>query len=168
MIAATFSVKAQDGKPTKEQTLNYLTKTLKLTEGEIVINKGVNKCLNEVNEFSENKIITKEKYYDWLQYRQDISYNYIILSDLKWEDVISIKLISYNQINNGYSYSSDNLEIIIVQFSSKFKKNQDDYPTFFSDELQISVIKSKAESFKKALERLVEIAKEENKNPFEK
>ncbi|MEY3499944.1 MAG: hypothetical protein RL308_1613 [Bacteroidota bacterium] len=169
IIAATFTVNAQGSKPTKEQTLAYLTKTFKLTEGEIVINKGFNKYSYEVYEFSENKIIVRTKHYDWFQDqdRKDIYY-YTIYSDLKWEDVISIKLISFDQITGGYSYSSDNLDSIIVKFSTKFKENSGDSPTYFYDELHISVIKSKAESFKKALERLVEIAKEENKNPFEK
>ncbi|MEY3500435.1 MAG: hypothetical protein RL308_2104 [Bacteroidota bacterium] len=165
LIAATLSVNAQQ-KPTKEQTLAYLTKTFKLTEGEIVINKASNKYSIEVNEFSENKIVNKIKLYDWVKdysYKDAISYSSKTYSDLKWEDVITIELSAYSE-----NWLNDNLMSITIKFSSKYKYKVDDSSQYFFNDFKISVIKSKAESFKKALERLVEIAKEENKNPFEK
>ena len=82
---------------------------------------------------------------------------------MKWEDVIFIKISSFNK-----GWSSDNLIPISVEFSSNIKNISNDKHTYYDKFISFTVIKSKAENFKKALERCVEIAKEENKNPFEK
>jgi hypothetical protein len=160
LIATTCSVNAQQ-KPTKEQTLAYLTKTFKLTEGEILLHEPYKKQIPELFVFSEKEISKKYKEYEWNTGEED-GIEKQTYTNMKWEDVISIKISSFNK-----GWSSDNLIPISVEFSSNIKIISNDKHTYYDKFISFSVIKSKAESFKKALERLVEIAKEENKNPFE-
>jgi hypothetical protein len=162
IVAATFTVKAQDAKPTKEQTLAYLTKTFKLAEGEDHSQKGytTKDRYTQLN-FDPNLIEMKQEYYD-----TNIQQNIFILikyPNIKWETV------SWGGIDN-YSDSGKVAEITLY-LDSKVREiyieNNIDRGKF-QNNVRIPILASKAESFKKALQRLVEIAKEENKNPFEK
>ncbi len=161
LIATAFTTNAQNGKPTKEQTLSFLTKTFKLSEGETrtrITTRTDSKFIKTLCDFSIDKIIENydfESVLDGTEKSQgNKGYTY---SNLKWESVTSIKLSS----------QEGNLTMVKIEFSSKiFVRDTDTYKDYIN-EITLDIVTSKAESFKKALERLVEIAKEENKNPFE-
>ena len=157
-----FTVNAQDAKPKKEQTLAYLTKTFSLTERETTSRKGT-KCSTNFEYtncfFSIDKIIEN---YDFeivcneIETTKNGKKEYTS-SNLKWETVTSINLGS--QLSN--------LTTVSIVFSAKYKLTVDEEEIGQDNTLNIFVVNNKAESFKKALERLVEITKEENKSPFE-
>ena len=145
--------------PTKEQTLAYLSKTFKLVEGETELYNGTHIMTLEKMSLSLNEITVSRKFLD-IDTERIMNVDDICTS-LNWEDVVSIKIIGDR--NKGMqTYSSDNLGLIDVEFSSNINCNGN-----FRKIYSLYVLKTKEESFKKALERLVEIAKEENKNPFE-
>ena len=142
-MATVFTVNAQDGKPTKEETVAYLTRSFKLVEGEKFFSNNTAYSYSKYD-FSINKII--ETYDDG----SGSTY-----SDFKWETLTEIRTPTCPE---EYKVCE-----IRLYFSSYFK-----------DELNLTwkfkevyVLKSRAESVKKAFLRLSEIAKEENKDPFE-
>jgi len=158
LMATIFSVNAQDGKPTKEQTLTYLSKTFALSEGESFDGQTF-----DVYNFSNNKIIEN--------YNTKNNGSYVKCNDeykdFKWE---TFELVTSPR--NSLS-ELDNLCKIVIRFGSNFKAvlgcdDASDVIEMNDKYLYLYILKTKAESFKKAIERLVEIAKEENKNPFEK
>lgn len=162
LLATAFTVKAQDLKPTKEQTISYLTKTFSLTEGETTSRKTT-KCSTNFEYttcyFSIDKIIENydfEKVCNDIETKKNGKRKYTS-SNLKWETVTSINLGS--QLSN--------LTIVSIAFSAKYKLTVDEEESGQDNVLNLLVVNNKAESFKKALERLVEIAKEENKDPFQ-
>lgn len=156
LLVSTFSINAQGSKPTKEQTLDYLTKTLKLTLGEEYSFRGKIKRYSKVD-FKYDTVSEKIEWHDGFDECEN--------TEIKWETVTDY---------NFEEYGSEKLILIIISFDSKYKlicKSKDFSSvgyTSYENSLNLLILKSKAESFKKALERLVEIAKEENKNPFEK
>lgn len=161
LLATTFTVIAQTAKPTKEQTINYLTRTFSLTEGERTSNKTTKYTTNfeyTACLFSIDKIIENynfETVWNDPEKTKNGMRKYSS-SNLKWETVTSINLGS--QLSN--------LTIVAITFSAKYKLTVDEEESGQENVLSLLVVNNKAESFKKALDRLVEIAKEENKDPF--
>ena len=161
LLATTFIVIAQTTKPTKEQTINYLTRTFSLTEGERTSNKTTKyttsfeytACLFSIDKIIEN--YNFETVWNDPEKTKNGMRKYSS-SNLKWETVTSINLGS--QLSN--------LTIVTIIFSAKYKFTVDGEESGQENVLNILVVNNKAESFKKALDRLVEIAKEENKDPF--
>lgn len=161
LLATTFIVIAQTTKPTKEQTINYLTRTFSLTEGERTSNKTTKYTTNfeyTACLFSIDKIIENynfETVWNDPEKTKNGMRKYSS-TNLKWETVTSINLGS--QLSN--------LTIVAITFSAKYKFTVDEEESGQENVLNILVVNNKAESFKKALDRLVEIMKEENKDPF--
>lgn len=176
LLATIFMVKAQDSKPTKEQTIAYLDKVLKMSIGykTYAIDGEEGKKEHRVEEYvittfsfseSEIKEIFNTKNYEDNSFISDqLSY-----SNLIWANVAKIAI---DRDSFGLYWDKETV-VIRIYFSSKIMKENNyirknpDSSTRITTMLPLLVIATKAESFKKALERLVEIAKEENKNPFE-
>ena len=146
-MATTFVAIAQDKKPTKEETIAFMNSTLNKTIGF----DGKDGIINEV-------IFTGNSYF------------------LKgYEELIDgIFTKKYTQINweldpDGFTINDNCLR---VKFTSNFSlkqkvKDQPEEEFFFAD-IDFLLPIEKIESFKKACLRLSELAKEENKDPFEK
>lgn len=92
------------------------------------------------------------------------------LSNIAWQNATGITVETEAGI-----YRDAELAMVRVTFSSRvrYDKESDKYGrTSMSDDLRyrdniwLIIPVTRAESFKKALERLIEIAKEENKDPF--
>ena len=170
IMATIFTVNAQDKKPTKEETIAYLDKVLKMSV-------GYNNYRGEAGNRSSQLLIT-----DYIFSEKEIQINYKVLRILKesthfesqkfskipWENVDKI----FERDNKDFN--GEELSTIEVVFSTKLRYDaevfnkevgmdeNDHYPNY----IQFYVFNDKKESFKKALGRLVEIAKEENKDPF--
>jgi len=162
LTITTFTVKAQTAKTTKEQTINYLTRIFSLTEGEKTLNKTTKYTTNfeyTACLFSIDKIIEKynfETVWNDPEKTKNGMRKYTS-SNLKWETVTSVNLGS--QLNN--------LTIVSITFSAKYKLTVDEEESGQENVLNLLVVNNKAGSFKKALDQLVEIMKEENKDPFQ-
>lgn len=150
-------VQAQDKKPTKEETIAFIKRTTEATVGKEI---GWGAILEE-SSFSVDGYTTK----------QTISGTHGFTVEtyrlLKWETMDS----------NRWSETApqEGIEVIEigVYFSSKVKHVRDfnlsdnNDKDEYTNELMVYIPKDKLESMKKAFLRLSEIAKEENKDPFE-
>jgi hypothetical protein len=149
LIATTFTVKAQDGKPTKEQTISFMNRTLKSTIGF----EGKDGKIVEI-ELNQNKYYLKT-YYDL---GGSGFYSNFISSEFPWESLIV----------DQFEVNGNNLRIIFSQnYRNKYKIDDQPEKEQFISSLDMTLPFDKIESFKKACLRLAEIAKEENKDPFQ-
>lgn len=173
LLATAFMVKAQDSKPTKEQTIAYLDKILKMSIGYKTYGVGgpEDKRMEEhqiidytFSEFKVENAVNLNKYKDNSSIKDEQTYSNII-----WANNTAIKIGD----SDDSLYIDNEIVYISLRFSNKLLVDRNytrDNPgdeMRFQNWLSLVVLKTKAESFKKALERLVEIAKEENKDPFE-
>ncbi|EAZ95014.1 hypothetical protein FBBAL38_11734 [Flavobacteria bacterium BAL38] len=144
IMATVFTVNAQDGKPTKEETVAYLTRSFKLVEGEKIYMGKYRDITLSNYDFQESYI--KTTFDDGSS---------VTDSDFKWETLYNITSIDCP--------TSDKYKVCEMNgiFNSSFKS---DIGT--TNYFTIYVLKSRAESVKKAFLRLSAIAKEENKDPF--
>lgn len=175
IMATVFTVNGQDKKPTKQETIAYLDKVVKMSTGYKTYSVGgpLNEEDRRVKEhlitdysFSESKVAKLNKTKNYINNSTDISQT--VFSNLNWENVSAIKINSLEEdkLTNDSLYRDEELEEFRIKFSNKIMMDWGDgelTPLFY---LNVYVLKIKSESFKKALERLVEIAKEENKDPF--
>jgi hypothetical protein len=148
LLATTFTVKAQDGKPTQEETITFIKYQLKSLVG----SKNSGEVITKY-EFEFSKICYEAK--------SDLytsSYNY---SQINWGNLLEIQryendiiLFFKTSIYKDYKAVMDNGTIVNSE-----KK--------FENHIQILLPSEKFESIKKACLRLSEIAKEENKDPFQ-
>ena len=152
IIAATFTVKAQDGKPTKERTINFIQSALnesigskyygKVIEKNVFTHDMLNKCIVDG---SSNKI--------------DTYYN------INWELYTGCAARGDNGIVKIDVYMSNPVKNIAT--STKIGEEEPYYSvTNYDDQIHFFAPYNKVESLKKAFARLAEIAKEENKDPF--
>jgi len=155
LIATAFIANAQDGKPTKEQTLAYLTKTFSLSDGEWFVDYMNEKVKVDYNIFTMDKITTKTSGV-YNSERVETRYE---TSGIEWESLRQITISENKSIELQFNSSFKQIE-----YSSAWKEGFMERSENF---LELYILETKIESFKKALGRLVEIAKEENKNPFE-
>jgi len=153
LMAATFIANAQE-KPSKEETIAYLDKALKSPIGYNTYNtkENVRVVVNviELCSFMEKEIDFKNK---------------IKFSNINWADMKEISTCTTAVCDSSYT---DELVQITINFSSKIKVECPNFKIRYMNEIWFAVLRSKLESFKKGLIRLSEIAKEENKDPFDK
>ena len=142
----TLTVNAQT-KPTKEETLAFLRRTCESTIGKTSDDKKFIKTT-----FSYNNITTEYL----IMGNQDNSIDEFSL--IKWENATQILIWE----------PGDEQEIndVMIKFSSQVLLEQDGGAGKYRDSVYFYYPEIKRESVKKAIERLIEIAKEENKDPF--
>jgi hypothetical protein len=151
LIATTFTVNAQDAKPTKEQTITFIKNQL----ASMIGTKYMSNNLITKYSFETDKI-----YFEFSDEMVTSTYTY---SQLNW-----VNLVGESRAGNE----------IILAFKSAIKE---DYKAFGKSSgavvnsgvknqqyIQIPLPSDKFDSLSKAFLRLSEIAKEENKDPFEK
>lgn len=153
-------------KPSKKQTLDYLDKTLKMSVGYVTYKneKGTKYRIEGASFYPA------EVKYEFNFYASSTDQNYLKYeqySNIHWEDLEEVK------IERNSKTMDKELTRIYIRFATKIRYDaqgggdaiemDDDmhYPTSFT----LYILKTKAESVKKALERLRESAKEENKDP---
>ncbi len=141
----TLTVNAQT-KPTKEETLAFLRRTCESTIGKTSDGKKFIKTT-----FNYNNITTEYLY----KGNEDNSIDEFSL--IKWENATQILIWE----------PRDKQEIndVMIEFSSQVLLEQDGAGEY-RDSVYFYYPEIKRESVKKAIERLIEIAKEENKDPF--
>lgn len=140
---------AQDSKPTKEETITFMSKTLKAGIG---MGFEWDSTIQDVS-FHGDKLVIEATETN----RNLIRYN---ISDLPWEYLDKSNFESANMKCN-----------FTIRFTKSYKNiitTGGEIVTEFPKKMNISIPEDKIESFKKACIRLCEIAKEENKDPFEK
>lgn len=177
LLATAFTVSGQTKKPTKDETIAYLDKIVKMSIGYKTYAVGgdgngeehrVDEYLITSYSFNESKV---EMTSNIKEYKTNISGIHVLgFSNLNWANVTAIKINSLTEVEfklrNDSLFRDEELEEFAIRFSSKIMMKSGDkiYPRI---DLILSVLKTKTESFKKAIERLVEITKEEeNKDPF--
>lgn len=154
LLATTFTTNAQQ-KPTKEETLAFMKRTLEATIGYNAPGKG--------------KILEIKFSGDYYFYKA-----YYDLGDTGFTNYSTTSLINWEKIKPDFIIFKDanSLTEVKISFSNsmKIKQQVSDQPErdFFNSQATFYVSTEKKESFKKACLRLAEIAKEENKDPFEK
>lgn len=171
LIVTVFTVNAQQ-KPTKKETIAYLDKILKMSIGYKTYG------LSEEDKRAEEYQIIDYTFSEFKVENTVIEINYKKNSSVKDEQAYSNIIWANNTAieigkRDTSLYRDNEIVSISLQFSNKLLVDRNytrDNPgdeMRFQNWLSFVVLKTKSESFKKALERLVEIAKEENKNPFE-
>ena len=152
IMATVFTVNAQDRKPTKEETISFMKRVLESTVGYVAPSKGQ---LLEVK-FDGVSYFYKS-YYDLLK-----SNIYGTTSAINWE------LLNAESFK---SFENNSLVQLKVNFTGNFSFRQKiglrEEKEFFYSEVIFYLPLANVESFKKACIRLSEIAKEENKDPFQ-
>lgn len=161
-ITNAVILQAQDNKPTKEQTVAFLDRTLKETKGwDLPWGWGVvdNTSFKDNSvEYHTNFSMDGETFYE----------STFTFEDIRWD---RFEDMTYNQegayyevmfsVNNTYKNQT-------IYVHEKLKQTMEDkIETNVQSNLYLFVPEGKVESVKKAILRLVEIAKEENKDPFD-
>ena len=147
----TFNVNAQT-KPTKGETIAFIQRTLQLSVGQTSQYKNTPVRTITAYDFNYDQIVRTT----FLEGRNsDMSE---MITEIKWETLNSVEIHQ----SNPDGWKMENTSVVGLTFSSKCKENADVYTNSFG----LIILKSKAESVKKACLRLSEIAKEENKDPF--
>lgn len=144
LLATAFTSQAQDKKPIKEETVKFIDQALKLRIGTASFKRYT---IQEIN--FKPELITLVDLLDDKTRRRFNEY-----SNIKWETLIniSIDLTEYTKMT--------------LKFEANYKFKYEDYIDY-SKILTLPIPENKIESLKKAFLRLSEIAKEENKDPFE-
>lgn len=162
-MATAFTVTAQQ-KPTKEETVTFLDKVYKMSIGykHYALLDGkrdpdveflITNCDFELNSVSMEEMFTKGKT------KGNATY-----SNLHWENVTEIIIEKDPQV-----FYDDEIVRISINFLTKitYENSFQAVSKDYVKSMMLYVIKNKAYSFKKGLERLAAIAKEENKDPFQ-
>lgn len=155
LLSTAFTVKAQDGKPTKEETIAFINRTTALSIGNVYLFGDITESKFTYDSYSltgggqagDEILIQKDTY-----------------SGISWETLNPEWISTINDRSNGMTGCS-------VGFTKKIKHEEAftgletkiEYKNF----IQIVIPKEKFESIKKACLHLSEIAKEENKDPFQ-
>jgi hypothetical protein len=148
LIAVSFAAKAQQ-KPTKEETISFMNRTLKST---ISYKSYVGKIL-EI-EFNQNQYYLKT----YFAVGGGGFYSEYTRSQFPWDALEA----------DQFKVNGNELRIIFSRnYRSKSKISDGAEKEQFYSSINILLPSDKIESFKKACIRLSEIAKEENKDPFQ-
>ncbi len=149
VMATVFTVNAQDNKPSKEETVAFIQRQFESLIGSKVRNSVITKY-----DFDLARIYFENRHN--LQFTSSYTYTQINWGNLfevqRYEN--DIILFFTTSIYKDYKAVKDNGSIV----NSEAK---------FENYIQILVPSEKFESMKKAFLRLSEIAKEENKDPFQ-
>lgn len=156
LMAMVFTSQAQKGKPSKEETVKFIDQTLKkfIEQSTYFIGHETKMFCRDIS-FKENELIMKWTF----DYSDDSLLETI--SILSWE---KISMDYFDNKKEGFTSFNVYLSSVIKkQYFSADNGSLVDYKPFFC----LYVPTDKVESIKKALFRLSEIAKEENKDPFQ-
>lgn len=150
LISEVFTTQAQTTKPTKDETIKFMATVLKSVEGSV----------------SEDTITLVEQSFNGSSLNTKLNqpglgvFGIETYSDIKWESYIDDSFHAVQQ--KGEPYLS-----VFIYFKTKMKYEGEGISKLkFKDYLCMNIPSDKLPSFKKAILRLVEIAKEENKDPF--
>lgn len=153
-LASLFMVQAQDAKPSKEATQNFLLSMMKS-----VLGKDVN---------GGNYTLTKQSFSNDFD-----SYTCTKVTEFG-NAVTEVSLIDWAKMDNGFqffSYGSPDVSKFICFFTNKVQivhtNIQGRIETKMIDSFGFFVPTEKKESVWKACLRLRELAKQENKDPFQ-
>ncbi len=163
LFAIVFTAQAQDAKPTKEATQKFLNTMLSQVVGNVedVAQPTIRLIQKQYFDNDFTKYLRENRTGDDMFEREE----YLKLG---WQDLTDIKVIRTDKIQS----------MIRLKFNSKMEnkhfccfldeEKDKTVPISFNytDQFFIYVPTDKVESCKKAFLRLVEIAKEENKDPF--
>lgn len=156
LIATAFTVNAQDTKPTKEETVDFINRTTAQSIG---------------NQYRFGTLTETKFTYDSYSFTQtaqitdtDIHIQMETYSGILWES-LNPEWIKKINVREGDATAG-----VSIAFSKKIKY-EDAYTGIetkieYKNVLEIIIPIEKFESVKKACLRLSEIAKEENKDPF--
>ncbi|EAZ95019.1 hypothetical protein FBBAL38_11759 [Flavobacteria bacterium BAL38] len=152
IMATIFTVNAQDKKPTKEETVAFINRTTALTVGKIFYGST-----------------TTEAKFNYDSYFYSQTFNAFLSTTKKYSGILWETMVP-DQIQILNERDIDIIEIgipftKIIKFEST--STGSDSKTEYNNWLRIIIPKEKFESIKKACLRLSEIAKEENKDPFQ-
>ncbi len=155
IMATTFSVNAQNDKPTKGEVIDFMTSVLNGSKGtEMADNYFINRIEFDGNKYSYS-CGKKMGYTGFTTESINIPWNEFKEFDSDYEvtnDIISVRLKFYIKVVGALYLNAGNGN------TSRSDTYQDGF---------VMIIPAiKVESFKKGIRRLVEIAKEENKDPF--
>ncbi|EAZ95017.1 hypothetical protein FBBAL38_11749 [Flavobacteria bacterium BAL38] len=160
-MATIFTVNAQDKKPTKEETIAFINRTIELSIG---------------SEY--NYTYTTKTYFDYNIYEREsvMKVGELVTGNfkeeyslLKWEN---LRINSFHLQN--CSFGENDICQVWIYFSNQISFRETSTEKYgdpsdkitFKQSLAMLIPKGKFESIKKACIRLSEIAKEENKDPF--
>jgi len=154
-FAYSFGLHAQE-KPTQEETINFISNTV---QGAIGTDFGSSISIKEYT-FNYNSLnLYCKKTSDWSGFK----YKY---ENIRWQD--------FRDFDTD-TRVTDIATKVMLNFKTKiasklsFYNSNGDFITeseSYTDQLPFTIPTEKISSFKKAILRLVEIAKEENKDPF--
>ena len=155
--AFLFFVQAQETKPSKEVTQKFLSKILSQVVGNLPW-EGAPQPI-------QKQVLNMDFTNYTMQTQSDETYKRTEFINIPWEDITTLD-VTTNRI----------VSWININFKSKmeyrhhccFVDEDKGVPltTNYEDQMRIYVLTDNVESCKKALLRLSEIAKEENKDPF--
>ncbi len=154
-IAAASLTQAQDIKPTKEVTQRFINLILGKAVGEFYIEGTPIKIQSFSEAFTSFKFSIEDKEAGYLSVDE--------YSEIKWDELNSC-------VDFGGNKENKNLERVLLVFDSKVLYiNKDEgmnARTKYVNQFTIEIPVDRTTSLIKAFERLSEIAKEENKDPF--
>lgn len=163
-MATIFTVNAQDKKPTKEETVAFINRTINECKGfELPFAMGV--LQNAV--FLEKKLIYTtslelnpgEKYCDHKETYEDINWEKLIVKEMEFTEKSNLASFYYVTFETNLSNT------VLNENCNRYGKNSEE--TSLQLNMYVFIPKNKKESIKQAFLRLSEIAKEENKDPFQ-
>ncbi len=157
---------------TKEETITYLDKVLKMSIGYKIISDTIQECTITSALFRYDKIEIVRKNNDLKPVFKFRSYYTDCYTSINWESLSKIETMGEERMDSLLVYFFVKLDNKVrydafAQFETNTSETGMDDDMHYPNYITLFVLKAKAESFKKAIERLVVIAKEENKNPFE-
>lgn len=163
IMAIVFTVNAQDGKPTKEETVAFINRTLNECKGfKLPFQMGT---IQNVD-FSENKLIyttiltlsSGKKDCDHTEIYENINWDKLKIDEMEFN-------VSTDYSSNYHIKFATNINKIIVDENCNYRDNSN--KTNIQSNMYVFIPTNKKESIRKAFLRLSEIAKEENKDPFQ-
>jgi hypothetical protein len=163
LITIAFTSQAQEGKPTKEETIAFINRTINECKG-FKLPYYMGKL--ESASFTENKLTYKtttsltsgKKNCDREEIYEDIFWDKLKVENIKFEN--NEDGASYYEINFSQNMSHSDITENCVFIENHSKTN-------ILSNMYVFIPVQKKESIKKAFLRLSEIGKEENKDPFE-
>jgi hypothetical protein len=149
----TSTVATQKPKPTREETVRFIDKTLKLMIG------------SYYNSESESKEYINEFNFSIDKFEMGYGNSRITYSEIPWDQLIMVDFDFHNNSKQAFLSLQFNTKKIKSRFFNKGKLLSDIYEYIIFVNLSENVVEKK-ESLIKAFNRLAELAKEENKDPF--
>jgi len=150
LLATAFTVKAQESKPTKEQTIQFIQKT---------VNSAGNQSAFKI---SDNTV-------SWKDVSPKIGWNTISeITNVRFDKILKVYQWSLSSGENSNVSVEFSVNTIKYHTTGTIYDEVQDFKEDNGNSFQIIIPTDKLESIIKAFNRLKEITMEENKDPFEK